>query len=272
MKCCICGTVKNCGTYLDKIFLNMEIVGALFETYQIILYYDHSNDNTLSKLKIYKSLYPDRFQYYVNHEPLSSFRTYNIAKGRNVCLNMIKEKYSDYEYFIMMDCDEVCSGNIKPRVLFHYLQRNDWDALSFNHPGSYYDIWAFSKDPFFVGYNHFQNGHAIYINYITNIINNTAKDKLISCFSAFNGFAIYRTKKFLNCSYNGEFSLDYLPKQYIQKNSMFAGKLINKDAKEDCEHRRFHFQAIKENGARIRISPHCLFAKMQVFKKTLSFL
>lgn len=272
MKCCICGTVKNCETYLDKIFLNMKIVGALFETYQIILYYDHSTDNTLAKLKTYKSLYPDHFQYHVNHEPLSSFRTYNIAKGRNVCLNMIKEKYSDYEYFIMMDCDEVCSGNIKQQLLLHYLRRNDWDSLSFNHPSSYYDIWALSKDPLFVGYNHFQNGHAIYKNYITNIIEKTPKDKLIPCFSAFNGFAIYRTNKFLNCSYNGEFSLNYLPNQCIQKNIVFAGKIINRDVKEDCEHRRFHFQAIKENNARIRISPHCLFVKIPVLKKTLSFL
>ena len=117
MKCCICGTVKNCETHLDKIFLNMKIVGALFETYQIILYYDHSTDNTLNKLKSYKSQNPDHFQYYVNHEPLSPFRTYNIAKGRNACLSTIKEKYSDYEYFIMMDCDEVCSGNIKQQLL-----------------------------------------------------------------------------------------------------------------------------------------------------------
>jgi len=258
--------------YLDKIFANMEMVGALFETYQIILYYDHSSDNTFAKLKSYKSRNPDRFHYYVNTEPLSSFRTCNIAKGRNTCLNMIKDKYNDYEYFIMMDCDDVCSGNIKQHILLHYLQRNDWDALSFNHPGSYYDLWAFSKDPLFIGYNHFHNGHVLYKNYITNIIEKTPKDKLISCFSAFNGFAIYRTKKFLNCSYNGEFSLDYLPNQYIQKNIAFAGKLINRDAKEDCEHRQFHFQAIKENDARIRISPHCLFAKISVIKKTLSFL
>ena len=55
MKCCICGTVRNCGPYLDKIFNNMELVGSLFKDYRIILYYDKSNDNTLQKIKEYKT-------------------------------------------------------------------------------------------------------------------------------------------------------------------------------------------------------------------------
>ena len=40
MKCCICGTVRNCGKYLDNIFSIMEQIETLFEDYKIILYYD----------------------------------------------------------------------------------------------------------------------------------------------------------------------------------------------------------------------------------------
>ena len=54
MKCCICGTVRNCERYLDKIFSNMEKIGAVFADYRIILYYDNSNDNTLNKMKEYE--------------------------------------------------------------------------------------------------------------------------------------------------------------------------------------------------------------------------
>jgi len=46
MKCCICGTVRDCGMYLDNIFGIMEKIATLFEDYRIILYYDKSNDNT----------------------------------------------------------------------------------------------------------------------------------------------------------------------------------------------------------------------------------
>jgi hypothetical protein len=272
MKCCICGTVKNCGAYLDKIFLNMKVIGSLFEKYVIILYYDHSNDNTLDKLKKRKSLNLEEFHYYVNNEPITPSRTRNIAKGRNKCLEFLKDKYDDYEYFIMMDCDDVCSGLFKPMVLAQYLLRNDWDGLSFNHPNGYYDAWAFSKDPLFLGCNHFLNGSKIYIDYITSIIRKTRGEDLIPCFSAFNGFAIYRTKKFLNCFYDGSYNLDYIPKALIDKTVGCLGEPVYKNLKEDCEHRRFHFQAIKENDARIRISPHCLFIKQEKIQKNLKFL
>lgn len=270
MKCCICGTVKNCGYHLDKIFLNMEVIGSLFQTYVIILYYDHSRDDTLLKLKKYKSLHPGRFHYYINNDKLAPHRTINIAKGRNKCLDIIRENYGDSDYFIMMDCDDVCSGDIKRNVLLHYLLRNDWDGLSFNHPNGYYDVWALSKDPLFLGCNLFKNGPKLYMNYIKTIIEKTPLNGLIPCFSAFNGFAIYRTEKFLNCSYNGSFNYDYIPKSYIERNILYAGKPAIQNVKEDCEHRRFHFQAIEENNARMRISPLCLFTKISPFKKSLT--
>ena len=53
MNCCICGPVKNCGKYLDKVLNNIEKIGALFDEYDIIIYYDKSCDNTLDKLKKY---------------------------------------------------------------------------------------------------------------------------------------------------------------------------------------------------------------------------
>jgi len=51
MNCCICGPVKNCGPYLQKVLDNMEKIGSIFDDYQIIIYYDKSSDNTLNILK-----------------------------------------------------------------------------------------------------------------------------------------------------------------------------------------------------------------------------
>jgi len=51
MNCCICGTVKNCGPYLNKVLNNMVKIGSIFDEYQIIIYYDHSTDNTLEIIK-----------------------------------------------------------------------------------------------------------------------------------------------------------------------------------------------------------------------------
>ena len=46
MNCCICGPVKNCGPYLNKVLENIEKIGSLFEDYTILIYYDQSTDNT----------------------------------------------------------------------------------------------------------------------------------------------------------------------------------------------------------------------------------
>ena len=193
MKCCICGTVRECGKYLKDVFSNMEQVGKLFDEYVIILYYDYSRDNTLKLMEEYAVINP-KFSYHVNKDPLSIYRTHRIAKGRNYCLQQIREKYSDYEYFAVMDCDDKGSRKMKINLLEQYLKnRNkEWDSLSFNYPTNYYDSWALSIRPFVASCNHFKE-RDIGMNYIKKIIQHIDKRKLIPCYSAFNGFAIYKT-------------------------------------------------------------------------------
>ena len=65
MKCCICGSVKNCGPYLKKVFENIEKIGSLFDDYKIIIYYDESSDDTLQKLKDYMQI-NKKLIFYVN--------------------------------------------------------------------------------------------------------------------------------------------------------------------------------------------------------------
>ena len=259
MKCCICGTVRNCGQYLDKIFQNMEQIGSLFENYVIILYYDESFDDTLEKMKNYQKQ-NNKLYFYVNKSPLLEYRTHRLALGRNYCINTIRENFRDYQYFIMMDCDDICARDIKVKLLNNYLHRGDWDALSFNHPSEnykYYDSWALAKRPYVLSCHHFKDPAQVQ-RLISHIIKQTQHNKLIDCLSAFNGFSIYKTDKFINCYYDGRFRIDYIPKNLIKENIKHSANIIN-GLKEDCEHRHFHIQAVLENNARIRISPRCLF-------------
>ena len=80
---------------------------------------------------------------------------------------------------------------------------------------------------------------------------------LIPVHSAFNGFAIYKTSMFLNCSYSSMIHINLFPKHLIRC------KIVN-DFKNDCEHRKFHLEAIKKNGARIMVSPLSIFYKLPV--------
>lgn len=268
MKCCICGPVKNCGPYIEKVLENVEKIGALFDDYNIILFYDHSNDDTLKKLKKFKEK-NNRLGYYINAKVVSSFRTHNIAFARNYCLRKIREKYSNYPFFIMMDFDDVNCKNVRPEVLKKYLDREDWDALSFNTVPKYYDIWGLSIYPYSFSYNHFKNNNQYY-----NIIQNYVDDKLkklpsgglLACLSSFNGFSIYRTSKFIDCYYDGKIRMDLMPKRlidihsFITQSPIIFKKYITVDGRfEDCEHRAFHMQAVFKNNAKIRISPEVLF-------------
>ena len=270
MKCCICGPVRNCGAFLDKVLSNIEKIGSIFDDYQIVIFYDNSSDNSLAKLKEYQKKNP-RLKLYSNKIFVSKYRTHRLAYARNFCLNYVKSlDIDEYPFFIMMDFDDVNCKNVRPEILKKYLLRDDWDGLSFNTTPKYYDIWALSIYPYCFSYNHFKNSnihnYTVIQNYINNKLNNLKQGELLKCISSFNGFSIYRTNKFLNTNYDGRIRTDLIPKQYIQAHAKVAKSgMIFKDyghikgEVEDCEHRAFHAQAINNDNANIMITKDILF-------------
>ena len=103
--------------------------------------------------------------------------------------------------------------------------------------------------------------------HITKLLNKVDPGGLLNCASAFNGFAIYRMNKFIDCNYDGKPRLDLIPPEFLKINMkvnnspIVFSKLIGTEQTkyDDCEHRAFHMEAIKKNNARIRISPEILF-------------
>lgn len=271
MNCCICGTAKNCGKYLNKVIDNMHSIGQLFDTYEIIIYVDSSVDNTIEVLKS-KSNESNKIKMYVNSNPMSAYRTHNLAIARNFCLNYVLNNKNVYNYFIMMDCDDVNSKDINLHVLrnFVFERNNEWDGLTFNTSPSYYDIWALSLYPYCFSYNHFNENvknYNLIQYYVQKRLNQNKKNNsLLQCMSAFNGFAIYKTEKYQHSYYDGRIRLDLISKselnahKKISNSNLVFKKYITVDGRyEDCEHRAFHIQALKKNGARLMISPDILF-------------
>lgn len=275
MNCCICGTVKNCGKYLNKVLENMKKISSIFDDYQIVIYYDNSNDNTLEILKKFQEKNPKMF-FYVNRNLASQFRTHNLAIARNFCLNYVRQNIQKFPFFIMMDCDDVNCKEINIDILKKYLHIDTWDGLSFNSKPKYYDIWALSIYPFCFSYNHFNNNvkyYDIIQNYIDKLLTKAkSENKLVECISSFNGFSLYRTSKFLNTYYDGRVRLDIVPKvnleahKTVTKSKLVFKQYFKPDGKvnvdgryEDCEHRAFHIQARQNSGAKIMISPEILF-------------
>ena len=259
MNCCICGPVKNCGPFLKKVLENIEKIGALFDDYTILIYYDKSSDNTLQILKEYQNTNP-KFKLFINSDTTSPFRTHNIARARNVCLKYIRQNIDIYPFFIMMDFDDVNCKEVEINTLKKYLKREDWDGLSFNTSPNYYDIWALSIKPYYLSLFAFEQSKQLgnlMAKHIKNSVDQLKPGDLLPCASAFNGFSIYRTSKFINCSYDGKLRVDTLPFQKILTTTYKDYKFINPP--DDCEHKSFHLEAINKNNAKIRISPEILF-------------
>lgn len=281
--CYICGCVLNCEKYLKNVFNNIEKIGKIFNNYKIVIAYDKSNDNTLNTLYELKNKLKNicEFEIIINNNEISNYKTENISNARNSILEFIRNDNNDYQYFIMMDFDDVCNIEIDVNILDKYLIDNKWDSLSFNRKNNY-DIWALSIKPFVSSCWHWSEKQmdSLYVvniikNYINDKLNNLDKNELLECYSAFNGFAIYRKDKFINCEYSNNIfkSHSLLNKDLIKENIDELNKITQKNNKlvmnllEDCEHRYFHLSAIQKNNARIMISPLCLFNEKEINKE-----
>ena len=270
----ICGCVKNSGKYIDNVFNNILEIIKLFNNYKVIVAYDESNDNTLNKLNEWQTKIPNVNIIFNNNK--SSVRTENISNARNSIINFINNDNDNhnYEYFIMMDFDDVCSKNIDTSIIQKYVNRSDWDCVSFNRT-NYYDIWALSFDLYKGSCFQFDhtpsNGNEVVTimkTEITEKLRNMDKNELLEVYSAFNGFAIYRTNKFINCRYSHLVSDNF--KFISRENYNEIINILNNSGKltrtidwnnrpSDCEHRHFHFEANYKNNAKICISPLIIF-------------
>ena len=206
----------------------------------------------------------------MNNKRKSRNRTENIAFARNKLLQLIRDKYNKYEYFIMMDSNEYsCVGNINIDTIKETLLINNWDCISFDREAGYYDTWALSFEPYIYSFFHFNNWQHV-VSMMRNefkILLDTYKNKqnfeLIPVYSAFNGFAIYKTNKFINCNYSSNIDLSLFPDKSVKNQENLTGSKIIDRKHSDCEHRHFHLQAIKKNNALIRISTKSVFSKVK---------
>ena len=265
----------------------------LFDKITIVAFYDASADKSYSILESFKNQHQHsksgfsselietviisndkkeiRMSFGNASRVMDKTRTMRIANARNQILNYMRsaQKQGAFnKYFIMMDSNEyACVGQINIDTLRSAMQRSDeWDSISFDREAGYYDYWALSFDPHIYSFYHVQNKNETLQDMVTSFATklNASRDSqdLIPVYSAFNGFAIYKTNIFLNCSYSSLIHIQLFPKHLLPR------KLLN-HFKNDCEHRKFHLEAIKKNGARIMVSPLSIFYKLPVHNPSL---
>jgi hypothetical protein len=254
---------------LDDVFVNISRLAELFADFHIIIAFDLSEDKSLLKLTQKKQELGNKMDILVNRDPLSTRRTENISNARNACLGKLRNlDPTASDYFIMIDMDNVCAGAMNLDVFRRAMDRSDrWDSVSFNRYG-YYDLWALSIDEYVYSCWGWHVPWQVVEHMRTYIIDKLGKipaDEFAECRSAFNGFAVYKVAKFIDCHYDWR-----MPKQYMNLEELLRQQRILwnmgthspldvQTDEPDCEHRAFHMMAIAKNGARIRISPECIF-------------
>jgi len=270
-KACLCLCVYNNEKGLPKVLDNVVAISDLFSRLQVIAVYDTSNDASLKLLETFKEEYGSAYVDIImnpNAKDTFRIRTKQIACARNAALDHIRANYSDYPYFMMMDSNHYsCVGPIRPQILKEVMARDDWDTISFDREDGYYDYWALSYDPFIYSIYHFSTNksvHHIMRNHFEDILKKKKAedpDALIPVYSAFNGFAVYRSDPFLKCSYSWKIDMKYFPVEILFKQTFMLDANIIDYLENDCEHRKFHMEAVRDYNARVRISLKSLFAK-----------
>jgi len=296
MKLAICMVCRNCEKHLEKIFENLKQLEKY--TPYLIIEYDNCVDSTEYLIREYTKKIKMHVQIISIKNNNSAYRTERIANARNTCLDFLDTIETDFH--IMLDSDDINTGKWNIDVIDHYLSRDDWDCISFNgdnsneNTGDYYDKWALYVDDFRWHCWGFGNASIHVIRglekYITDKLNNNSE---VECHSAFNGFAIYRTRNFKGIRYKGLISqIDpkFFKKSDINKSITFVEKLpyvinyskitgsyvevhypLNTEKNssdvlstssgiqciypnEICEHIHYHVSAKRKNGAVIKIS------------------
>jgi hypothetical protein len=290
---CVYNNERGLPSVLSNIVKIIE--SCLFEKITVVAFYDNSSDKSHSIMELFKKKYESvrantfkmiivvnkpnsrnmRMDYGGGSNAVSraldTSRTARIAVARNGILNVIRGLHNRgfrNKYFIMMDSNEyACVGQINIPSLRSALERSDeWDSVSFNREAGYYDYWALSYDPYIYSIYHVVNKnetlHKIREDFEKKLKyasarndRNDNKYSFIPVYSSYNGFAIYKSDKFLNCSYSSNIDTTLFPKKLLPK------QIINKFT-NDCEHRKFHLEAIKKNKARIVVSPLSIFYKL----------
>lgn len=132
----ICGLVQNCEHSIKKTIIQMTNVGAMFNSYKIIIYENGSIDKTreiLNQLvRTNQNIILLKEDKFAIQNPSS--KTCKLSSLRNNYVNFVREHFSHFDYMMVIDLD--MDGTISLNGLATCFGQEDnlmdWDAMSAN--------------------------------------------------------------------------------------------------------------------------------------------
>ncbi len=211
-KLLICGTCRNVGARCAQTIENVEVLGSRFADYHVIFYENNSTDNTSALFSKWaqQNGHVTFLTECLPPEELPLTRTERIARGRNIVLSIAKDsKFSDFEYLVMADLDSEHPWPVD-EVIKTIQSDQEWDCVSANdfclddnpylRGGYYRDRSAFRDENYPLGPE--MMGDDWYVD-LSETWFRIEQDEWLPVYSAFGGFAIYKTKSILPFSYSG---------------------------------------------------------------------
>lgn len=239
----LAGTARNIADFIEA-ELNL-LTGCLTQfkkIYGLIIESD-SNDRTIEILR--KISFDNPNIAFISLGDLSKKkpkRTDRLAFCRNRIIEEVRSNpiYKNIDFVALADLDSVNNQLTPEKISQCWQVKEDWDVITANQGGVYYDLWAL-RHPDWCPTDYWaqirrleklfdeRTAHDLAINSKT--VHLGSDKGLIPVDSAFGGFAIYKRDAFLSGVYSG----------------------LNEEGKELCEHVPFH-EMLKSKGYKIYIN------------------
>ena len=212
-KIIIASTIKNESKNLKNYFKTLDKLIINYKDYFIILVISDSNDNSLMLCKNYLSNKNGKIIIKNFKKKLDRIKKLEIS--RNEYLYLIKKKYFNFDFLIVMDVDNV-NTNLDVNQLERSLKKKNWNAIFPSQRFFYYDIFALRIKKILnfnfiekISEDILQNkkNHNIKIYFKKNLfnyffLNKFSNKRYISVESAFGGLAVYKINKILKFKYS----------------------------------------------------------------------
>lgn len=210
------GPVRNCASFLDKIFNNIERIGSLFKSYSCVFVESDSTDNSLQILKDYAQKNSNVYVLPLgNLLPRIPLRTIRIATARNAGLEFCENQgfLNTHDFYIQMCVDDVNAQEIDLEGIlacFKY-DLTTWDGMTANQ-NRYYDLWTLRCKKWLEYDCYFELNHrptymsyddAVNIFIGSRFIYIPKNYGLIEVDSAHGGLSIYKSSIAKGCRYSG---------------------------------------------------------------------
>jgi hypothetical protein len=254
----IVGIVKDIQKSIHKDLANLSRAFNMFKEIHWYLVESGSTDQSTQVLAKIKSE-----NKYFDFETLSNThesRTEVMAQARNAYLVYLRNKFDlkEFPYVVVADFN-LLNNKITTEAVYSSWDRNDWDVVTANQSGKYYDIWALRHDLW--SPNDCWKHHSFLREYFkfpelaityairARMIKIPKNSKWIQVKSAFGGLAIYKTELFM--------------KPFFYQGYDSNGNTI-------CEHVPFH-EKLYEAGAKIFINPKLINTRNTDHTKRIKF-